>query len=96
MNSHLQAPTSAKQGKYSKTHDEMHKILLPRNATYKEGPPIRGNGRATQDAPEDMALGPPVSQPEEAEPKNLHLGVGRPPGSAEPRQAYVQVQLDVE
>ena len=74
----------------------MHKILLPRNVTYKEGPQIRGNGRATQDAPEDKAQGPRVSLPEEAGPKNLHLGVGRPPGSVEPGQAYVQVQLDVE
>ena len=74
----------------------MYKILLPRYATYKEGPQIRGNGRATQDALEDKALGPPVSLPEEAELKNLHLGVGRPLGSAEPGQAYVQVQLDVE
>ena len=74
----------------------MHKKLLPRNATYKEGPQIKGHGRATQDAPEDKAQGPCVSLPEEAEPKNLHLGVGRPPGSAEPGQAYVQVQLDVE
>ena len=74
----------------------MHKILLPRNATYKESPQIRGNGRATQDAPEDKAQGPPVSLPEEAEPKNLLQGVSRPPGSAEPGQAYVQVQLDVD
>ena len=49
-----------------------------------------------QDAPEDKAQGPLVSLPEEAEPKNLHLGVGRPPGLAEPGQACVQVQLDVE
>ena len=74
----------------------MHKILLPRNATYKEGPQIRENGRATQDTPEDKVEDPRVSLPEEAEPKNLHLRVGRPPGSAEPGQAYVQVQLDVE
>ena len=96
MNCHLQVPTSAKQGKHRRTHDKMHKILLPRNATYKEGPQIRGNGRATQDAPVDKAQGPHVSLPEEVELRNLHLGVGRPPGSAEPRQAYVQVQLDVE
>ena len=31
---------------------------------------------ATQDAPEDKAQGPCISLPEEAEPKNLHLGVG--------------------
>ena len=73
----------------------MHKILLPRNSTYKEGPQIRGNVRATHDAPEDKAQGPRVSLLEEAEPKNLHLGVGRPPSLAEPRQAYDQVQLDV-
>ena len=96
MNCHLQAPTSAKQGKYKRTHDKMHKILLPRNATYKEGPQIRGNGRATQDAPEDKAQGPHVSLPGEVEPRKLHLGVGGPLGSAEPGQAYVQVQLDVE
>ena len=74
----------------------MHKILRPKNATYKEGPQIRGNGRATQDAPEDQAQGPRVSLPEEAEPKNLHLGVGRPPGSAEPGLIQVPVQLDEE
>ena len=96
MNCHLQTPTSAKRGKHRRTHDKMHKILLPKNATYKEGPKIRGNRRATQDAPEVKAQGPRVSLPEEAEPKNLHLGVGRPSGSAEPGQAYVQVQLDVE
>ena len=55
MNCHLQAPTSAKQGKHGRTHDEMDKILLPRYATYKEDPQIRGNGRATQDAIEDKA-----------------------------------------
>ena len=74
----------------------MHKILLPRNATYKEGPQIRGNGHATQDAPEDKAQGPRVSLPEEAEPKNLHPGVGRPPSSAEPGLIQVQVKLDKE
>ena len=84
MNCHLQASTSAKQGKHRRTHDEMYKILLPRYAPYKEGPQIRGNGRAMQDAPEDKAQGPCVSLPEEAEPRNLHLAVGRPPGLAEP------------
>ena len=74
----------------------MHKILLPRFATYKEGSQIRGNGRATQDAPKDKAQGPRVSLPGEVEPRKLHLGVGGPLGSAEPGQAYVQVQLDVE
>ena len=88
--------TSAKQEKHGTTHDEMDKILLPRYATYKKGPQIRGNGRATQDAPKDKAQGPHVSIPEEVELRNLHLGVGRPPGSAEPGQVYVQVQLDVE
>ena len=62
----------------------MHKILLPRNATYKEGPQIRGNGRATQGAPKDKAQGPPVSHPEEDAPEGGPLGVGRPQGSAEP------------
>ena len=76
MNYHLQATTFAKQGKHRRTHDEMQKILLPRNATYKEGPQTRGNGRTTQDAPEDKAQGPRVRLPEEAGPKNLHLGVG--------------------
>ena len=74
----------------------MHKILRPRNATYKEGPQIRGNRRATQDAPEDKAQGPCVSLPEEAELKNLHLVVGRPLGSAEAGLIQVQVQLDEE
>ena len=96
MNCHLLAPTSAKRGKHRRTHDKMHKILLPRNATYKEVPQIRGNGRATQDAPEDKAQGPHVSLPEKVEPGKLHLGGGRPPGSAKPGQALVQVQLDEE
>ena len=82
--------------KAGKTHDKMHKILLPKNATHKEGPQIRGNRRATQDAPEDKAQGPPVSLPEEEEPKNLHLGVSRPPGLSEPGLIPVKVQLDVE
>ena len=84
MNCHLQAPTSAKQGKYKRTHDKMHKILLPRNATYKEVPQIRGYGRVMQDAPEDKAQGPHISQPRKVEPRKLHLGVGQPPGLAEP------------
>ena len=74
----------------------MHKILLPRNVTYKEGPQIRGNGRATQDAPEDKAQGPPVSHLEEDAPGGGPPGVGRPQGSAEPGLIPVQVQLDVE
>ena len=90
MNCHLQAPTSAKQGKHRRTHDKMHKILLPRNVTYKEGPQIRGNGRATQDAPEDIAQGPPVSHPEEGGPEAAPCGVGQPSGSAEPGHAYVR------
>ena len=74
----------------------MHKKLLPRNATYKEGPQIKGHGRATQDAPEDKAQGPCVSLPEEAELKNLHLEVGQALGSAELGLIQVQVQLDEE
>ena len=74
----------------------MYKILLPRYAPYKEGPQIRGNRRATQDAPEDKAQGPPVSHPEEGGPGAAPPGVGRTPGSAKPGQAYVQVQLGVE
>ena len=74
----------------------MHKILLPRNATYKEGPQIRGNGRAMQDAPEDKAQGPPISHPEEDAPGGGPPGVERPQGSAEPGLIPVQVQLNVE
>ena len=74
----------------------MYKILLPKNATYKEGPQIRGNGRATQDAPKDKAQDPHVSLPEKVEPGKLHLWGGRPLGSAEPGQALVQVQHDKE
>ena len=96
MNCHLQEPTSAKQGKHRKTHDEMHKILLPRYATYKEGPQIRGNGRATQDAPQNPSEGPHVSVHEEDTPRGGPPGVGRPQGSDEPGLIPVQVQLDVE
>ena len=56
----------------------MHKILLPRNTTYKEGPQIRENGRATQDAPEDKAQGPPVNHLEEGGSGAAPCGVGRP------------------
>ena len=73
----------------------MHKIS-PRCVNYKEGPLSRANRRATKDAPEDKAQGPHVSLPEKVEPGKLHLGGGRPPGSAEPGQALVQVQLDKE
>jgi hypothetical protein len=55
----------------------MHKILLPKDATYKEGPQIRGNGHATQDAPQDKAQGPLVSHPEEGGPGAAPPGVGR-------------------
>ena len=96
MNCHLLAPTSAKRGKHRGTHEEMHKILLIRLDTYKEGPQIRGNGRVMQDAPEDKAQGPHISQPRKVEPRKLHLGVGRPPGLAEPGLIQVQVQLDEE
>ena len=96
MNCHLQAPTFAKQGKHRRTHDEMHKILLHRYATYKEGPKIRGNGRATQDSPQNPSEGPHVSVHEEDTPGGGPLGVGRPQGSAEPTLIPVQVQLDVE
>ena len=74
----------------------MDKILLPRYATYKKGPQIRGNRRATQDAHEDKAQGPPVSHLEEDAPGGEPPGVGRPQGSAEPGLIPVQVQLDVK
>jgi hypothetical protein len=89
VNYHLQATTFAKQGKHRRTHDEMQKILLPRNATYKEGPQIRGNVHAMQDEPKDKAQGSHVSQPTKVEPRKLHLGVARPPSLAEPGQAPV-------
>ena len=54
--------------------------------TYKEGPPGRANGRATQDARHGQHLGPPVSLLEKGA-----LGVGRPQGSAEPGWPPVQV-----
>ena len=76
MNCHLQAPTSAKREKHRRTHDEMHEILLPRCATYKEGPQKSENGRAAQDAPEDKDQGPHVSLPGKVEPGKLHLGFG--------------------
>ena len=96
MNYHLQATTFAKQGKHRRTHDKMHKILLPRNVTYKEGSQIRGNGRAMQDAPQNPSKGPHVSVHEEDTPRGGPPGVGRPLGSAEPGLIPVQVQLDVE
>ena len=74
----------------------MHEILLSRYATYKEGPQIRGNGRATQDAPKDKARGPLVSHPEEGGPGAAPCGVGQPYGLAEPGLQYVQVHLGEE
>ena len=76
MNCHLQAPTYAKQGKHRKTHDEMHKILLPRNATYKDGPQIRQNGHAKQDAPKDQHEGHPTSYPEKDKLEGAPFGLG--------------------
>ena len=73
-----------KAGKTQKTHDEMHKILLPRNATYKDGPQIRQNGHAKQDAPKDQYKGPPISYPEEDRPEGAPFGLGRPNGSPDP------------
>ena len=45
--------------------------------TYKEGPQIRANGRATQDALEDKAEGPPVSLLEKDGTGEVPPGVGR-------------------
>ena len=84
MNCHLQAPTSAKQGKHWKTHDEMHRILLPRNATFKDGPQIRRNGHGKQDAPKDQHQGPPTSYLEEDRSEGTPFGLGRPNGSPGP------------
>ena len=39
--------------------------MLPASSTYKEGPPGRENGGATQYAQEDKVEGPPISLPEE-------------------------------
>ena len=72
------------QGKHRKTHDEIHKILLPRNATYKDGTQIRRNGHAKQDAPEDQHQGPPTSYLEEDWPEGAPFGLGRPNGSPDP------------
>ena len=80
----MQAPTSAKQGKHRKTHDEIHKIVLPRNATYKDGPQIRRNGHGKQDAPKDQHQGPPIIYPEEDRPEGAPFGLGRPNGSPDP------------
>ena len=66
--------------KAGKTHDEMHKILLPRNATYKDGLQIRQNGHAKQDAPKDQHQDPPISYPEEDRPEGAPFGLGRPNG----------------
>ena len=65
--------------KAGKTHNEMHKILLPKNATYKDGPQIRQNGHAKQDAPKDQHQGPPTSYPEEDRPEGAPFGLARPP-----------------
>ena len=74
----------------------MHKILLPRYATYKEGPQTEETS-----APRKMHLRIRLRAHMSAcqgkvEPGKLHLGVGRPPGLAEPEQTLVQVHLGEE
>ena len=64
--------------------------------TYNKSPPGRANGHAKQRTYENQHHGPHVSLPGKVEPGKLHLGVGRPPGSAEPGQASVQVHLGIE
>ena len=70
--------------KAGKTHDEMHKILLPKNATYKDGPQIRQNRHAKQDAPKNQHQDPPISYLEEDRPEGAPFGLGRPNGSSDP------------
>ena len=57
----------------------MHKILLPRYATYKEGPQIRGNG-----APRKIHLRIQVRVHMSASTRKIHSGEGHL-GSADPR-----------
>jgi hypothetical protein len=56
----------------------IHIRALPASPTYKEGPPGRANGCATQDAQEDKIEGPPVCLLEKNEPGEA------PPGSTDP------------
>ena len=68
----------------------------PASPTYKEGPPGRANGRATHNAYKESYKGPLVSLLEEDWDEGLPGGVGRPPGSAEPGLAPVQVHFEEE
>jgi hypothetical protein len=67
----------------------MHKRSLPLCVTYMEGPKIKENGRAKEDAPQNPSEGPHVSVHEEDTPGGGPPRVGQPQGSAEPGQAPV-------
>ena len=61
-----------------------------------EGPKIKENGHAKEDAPQNPSEGPHVSVHEEDTPGGGPPGVGRPQGSAEPKLQHVQVHFGEE
>ena len=63
---------------------------------YKEGPHVRGNGAATQDALEDKDKIQRINHPAKDQHEQLTGGVGRPLGSPEPGLQHVQVHLEEE
>ena len=82
--------------KHATDSTQLCRISHPASPTYKEGPPGRGNGRATHNAHKGRHKGPPVSLPEEDKDEGLPGGVGRTQGSDEPGLAPVQVHFEEE
>ena len=56
---------SETRGKHDEDAMQLHRRSHLASHPYKEGPPGRVNGGATEDAHKDKVEGPPVSLPEE-------------------------------
>ena len=81
-------------------HDEdttqLRRRSQPVSHPYKEGPNVRANGGAKEDALGDMDQDPRVSQHAKDKIKRLTGGAGRPLGSAAPGRDPVQVHFGEE
>ena len=82
--------------KHTTDATQLRRRSHPALPTYKEGPSGRANGRATHNAYKERYKGPLVSLAEEDWDEGLPGVVGRPPGSAEPGLAPVQVHFEEE
>ena len=66
------------RGKHDEEATQLHRRSQSASLTYKEGPQIRGNGRAKANAPRGKDQGPQVSVLEKDEDDRLTRGAGRP------------------